>query len=60
MDTGEGAVDVVIADGDDDKPYRKKHMLWGEDEEVDVFLVRITDEETQDSVEVYILAALLR
>ena len=62
FDFGEGPVEGVIADGDEENPYRRSHMLWGETE-VDTFLVRINDDDPdsdEEPVENYILGTLIR
>ena len=59
LDVGEGPFEAVIADGDDDKPYRKEIQLWGE-LDTEAYLLRITDEESGESFESYFLSSLIR
>jgi hypothetical protein len=59
VDFGSGPFDATVADGDEDRPYRSEHDMWGE-ETVTVYLIRVEDEETEEIEEYYVAASLLR
>ena len=62
LDIGEGAVEVTVSEGSDDKPYKKTINPWGDEEspEETVYLVEIVDEESGETVTSYVRAQLLR
>lgn len=61
FDYGEGPTQVKVADGDDDRPFRKEGQLWG-DEQVPrtYYLVSFVDPETGKTVEFYAASFLLK